>query len=152
MPIPGSRDNARHQAAKEQGWRYPNDAPVPVWDFVIVRSDGSEKALHPQQTTRKIMVRDSVAMTQTSGKFQQRIASSYPSRVLSQRMDAAERTEFLARRAAGFPRKTEASAENAAEDIAATAAVAAASSGDKHGSAEAMGAAAVAAMEEQESW
>ena len=53
MPRPNSYDHKRHNAAKK------NDEPITdrklsVWDFLIVRKDGTAIRLHPQWTTTKI--------------------------------------------------------------------------------------------------
>ena len=50
---PNSYDHKRHHAAKENGEPI-TDRTLPVWDFVIVREDGTAIRLHPQWSTTKI--------------------------------------------------------------------------------------------------
>ena len=58
MAIPKSYDHKRHHAALQACRQYPPDAPVPVWDFVVERTDGTRVRFHPNQTNRKIAVAD----------------------------------------------------------------------------------------------
>ena len=53
MPRPNSYDHKRHHAAKQNGAPV-TDRVLPVWDFVIVREDGTAIRLHPQWSTTKI--------------------------------------------------------------------------------------------------
>ena len=62
--IKGSYDHKRRHAAKDAGEPYPEAAPVPIWDFVVERTDGSEVRFHTQQTNRKVEI-SSVLRTQT---------------------------------------------------------------------------------------
>ena len=70
MPLPGTYDHARLHAAKElrivfddfrdeapyEGPR--RAAPVPIWDFIITRVDGTRIRFHPQLKTKKIGMSD----------------------------------------------------------------------------------------------
>ena len=56
MAIEGSYDHKRHHAARHAGRPHPPEAPVPVWDFVVQRADGSWLRFHPEQTKRKVAV------------------------------------------------------------------------------------------------
>ena len=58
MAIPKSYDHKRHHAARLANRQYRSDAPVPVWDFVVERTDGTRVRFHPNQTNRKIAVAD----------------------------------------------------------------------------------------------
>ena len=61
MPIPNSYDHKRRHAALQPGTKqepFPKDAPVPIWDFVVWRSDGTAVRLHPSQTQKKIAIMD----------------------------------------------------------------------------------------------
>ena len=58
MPITGSYDHKRHHAARLANRQYPPDAPVPVWDFVVERTDGTRVRFHPNQTKRKVEIAD----------------------------------------------------------------------------------------------
>jgi hypothetical protein len=55
VPIPFSYDHARHNAAKEQRLPYDTDAPVPVWDFIVIHLDSTKDSglssvrFHPSQ-------------------------------------------------------------------------------------------------------
>ena len=53
MPRPNSYDHKRHHAARANG-EPVTDRRFPVWDFVIVREDGTAIRLHPQWSTTKI--------------------------------------------------------------------------------------------------
>ena len=44
---PGSYDHKRHHKLKQDGMPQP-DAQLRVWDFLLVREDGSSVRLHPQ--------------------------------------------------------------------------------------------------------
>ena len=54
MPLPESYDQKRHYAANTAGQPYSPRAPVPVWDFVAWRSDGTGMRMHPNQTNKKV--------------------------------------------------------------------------------------------------
>ena len=54
--IKGSCDHKRHYAAVEAGAPYSNDVPVPIWDFIVERADGSEVRFRTQQTSKKVEV------------------------------------------------------------------------------------------------
>ena len=58
MSITGSYDHKRHHAARLANRQYPPDAPVPVWDFVVERTDGTRVRFHPGQTKRKVEIAD----------------------------------------------------------------------------------------------
>ena len=70
MPMHGTYDHARRNAAKELGIVFDDlsegaayegprrDAPVPVWDFVVTRVDGIRVRFHPQLTTKKMGISD----------------------------------------------------------------------------------------------
>ena len=58
MSITGSYDHKRHHAARQAGRQYPPDATVPVWDFVVERTDGTRVRFHPSQTKRKVEIAD----------------------------------------------------------------------------------------------
>ena len=53
MPIPNSYDHKRWHAAIQERKPYPEDAPVPVWDFVVTRIDGTKKRIHPSLQGKK---------------------------------------------------------------------------------------------------
>ena len=59
-PLPGSYDNARRHAAKVLKFVYAEDAPVPVWDFVVRRADGSRCRFHPSQTSSTIKISENL--------------------------------------------------------------------------------------------
>jgi hypothetical protein len=44
---PGSYDHKRHHALKQLGYDQP-EYKLPIWDFVILREDGSAIRLHPE--------------------------------------------------------------------------------------------------------
>ena len=58
MPLDDSYDHKRRSAARDAGHPFPQDAPVPVWDFAVVRADGSWMRFHPNQTKKKIDIAD----------------------------------------------------------------------------------------------
>ena len=58
MSITGSYDHKRHHAARLANRQYPPDAPVPVWDFVVERTDGTRVRFHAGQTKRKVEIAD----------------------------------------------------------------------------------------------
>ncbi len=45
-PIRGSYDHCRRNAAEKLGVHFGAGAPVPIWDFVVVRMDGSAIRFH----------------------------------------------------------------------------------------------------------
>ena len=49
-PRPNSYDHKRHAKLKGEG-RPQRDVRLPVWDFVLERSDGTAVRLHPQRST-----------------------------------------------------------------------------------------------------
>ena len=55
-PGASSYDHKREQFAKHGGGRFAKHADVPLWDFVIHRSDGQAFRLHPSQTKRIISI------------------------------------------------------------------------------------------------
>ena len=58
MPITGSYDHKRHHAARLANIQYPRAAPVPVWDFVVERTDGTRVRFHVNQTKRRVEIAD----------------------------------------------------------------------------------------------
>ena len=58
QPIPNTSDVKRLRAAVKQNRQIPEGAPVPVWDFVVCRGDGSRVRFHPNLTSKKIDVAD----------------------------------------------------------------------------------------------
>ena len=52
-PRPSSYDHKRHKKLRDEG-KPLNDMPLPVWDFVIKREDGTGLRLHPQRSTVKV--------------------------------------------------------------------------------------------------
>ena len=58
MAIAGSYDHKRHHAARMAQRPYPPNAPVPVWDFVVERTDGTRVRFHVGQTKRKVEIAD----------------------------------------------------------------------------------------------
>ena len=48
QPIPNTSDGKRLRAARKQNVEFPEAAPVPVWDFVVCRGDGSRVRFRPQ--------------------------------------------------------------------------------------------------------
>ena len=56
MSIRGRYDHKRHHAARLANRQYPPDAPVPVWDFVVERIDGSSVRFHPAHRKRKVEI------------------------------------------------------------------------------------------------
>ena len=58
MAITGSYDHTRHHAARLANRQYPPDAPVPVWDFVVERTDDTRVRFHVNQTRRKVEIAD----------------------------------------------------------------------------------------------
>ena len=67
QPIHGSYDHSRRHVAKEL--RYPDygSVPVPIWDVVVTRSDGTAVRFHPSQTSRKISIMDFAELFETEG-------------------------------------------------------------------------------------
>ena len=57
-PLWDAYDSKRHHAAKKAKppRPYPKDAPVPVWDFVVTRLDGSAVRFHTSQTHNKVEI------------------------------------------------------------------------------------------------
>ena len=55
-PIHGAYDHKRRHAANVLGRPFRTDAPVPVWDFVVTRKDGTAVRFHPNQTQTKIAI------------------------------------------------------------------------------------------------
>ena len=58
MSIPGSYDHKRQNAARVANRQYPPEAPVPVWDFVVERTDDTRARFHVNQTKRKVEIAD----------------------------------------------------------------------------------------------
>jgi hypothetical protein len=70
MPLPGTYDHARLHAAVALGTVFDDfreeapyegerrKAPVPVWDFVVTRKDGTRIRFHPQLKNKKIGMSD----------------------------------------------------------------------------------------------
>ena len=70
MPLPGTYDHARLHAAVALGEVFDDfreeapyegerrKAPVPVWDFVVTRKDGTRIRFHPQLKNKKIGMAD----------------------------------------------------------------------------------------------
>ena len=66
MPTPGSYDHKRAHAAKElkkqkvscAALEFDDDAPTPIWDFVVTRADGTAIRLHPSQKGNKVEMQD----------------------------------------------------------------------------------------------
>ena len=64
MPIWGSYDHKRAHAAEEltdmqvfcAALTFSDDAPTPIWDFVLTRLDGTAIRLHPSQTHNKVQM------------------------------------------------------------------------------------------------
>ncbi len=54
----GSYDHKRRHAARVGRRPYVSNAPVPVWDFVVDRTDGTRVRFHPDQTRRTISIAD----------------------------------------------------------------------------------------------
>ena len=52
--LPGSWDIKRRNAAHHCKKPYPEQAEVPVWDFYIIRGNGTGCRFHPNKTNRKI--------------------------------------------------------------------------------------------------
>ena len=58
-PIEGAYDHKRRHAARLLGHPvYDDAAPVPIWDFVVTRVDGSGIRFHVSQTNRKVELID----------------------------------------------------------------------------------------------
>ncbi len=55
-PVPGSYDHKRHHAARHAGRPYEEDAPAPVWDFFLTRSDGTSVRFHTNYSNNKVEV------------------------------------------------------------------------------------------------
>lgn len=63
-PITGSYDWKRQQAAKNllgkgvscAALTFAEEAPVPIWDFLCTRSDGTTLRIHPNQTNTKLSI------------------------------------------------------------------------------------------------
>ena len=53
-PRPNSYDHKRHYAIKKRGYEAPGR--LPIWDFVIKRTDGTKIRLHPQWKGTDIQV------------------------------------------------------------------------------------------------
>ena len=56
QPDASSYDHKREHFARHGGVRFAENAPVPVWDFVIHRGDGERIRLHPNQTNKKVSI------------------------------------------------------------------------------------------------
>ena len=77
MAMHGSYDHARRNAARELGvvfdnWsgrlgRWEAAAPVPVWDFVVTRLDGTRVRFHPSLTNSRIGISDFAAPFERDG-------------------------------------------------------------------------------------
>ena len=55
-PVLGSYDHKRWHAALHLGRPYAEDATVPVWDFVVTRTDGTAVRFHTSYTSKKVEV------------------------------------------------------------------------------------------------
>ena len=55
-PLPKSYDHKRHHAARLAGDPFPQDAEVPIWDFVVRRANGMAIRFHPQLTNKKVEI------------------------------------------------------------------------------------------------
>ena len=51
VPVPGSYDHKRFHASLCLGRPFAGEAPVPVWDFLIERTDGSMVRFHTSSHT-----------------------------------------------------------------------------------------------------
>ena len=58
MPIEGSYDHKRQHAARNNGKPFHPDMPVPIWDFVVLRMDGTEVRFHTSQTSKRVEIAD----------------------------------------------------------------------------------------------
>ena len=67
MPIRGSYDHKRRHAAKQLGRPYADAAPVPIWDFVVTRTDGTAVRFHTNQTDNKVSIMDVMDAFETEG-------------------------------------------------------------------------------------
>ena len=56
QPVFGSYDHKRHHAARQLGNPFVANAPVPVWDFMVTRSDGLTVRFHTNKTNSKVQV------------------------------------------------------------------------------------------------
>ena len=92
--IKGSCGHKRRFAALQAGEPYADNVPVPIWDFIVERADGSEVRFHTQQTSKKVEV-CSVTRAQRlpeppqkgrggsdgPGTYRRKLAETYPTRL-----------------------------------------------------------------------
>ena len=65
--IDGSYDHKRRHAARQLGKPFADQAPVPVWDFVVTRVDGTSVRFHTSQTTNKVDIHEVGRPFETEG-------------------------------------------------------------------------------------
>ena len=53
-PVEGSYDHKRQAAAIKQGQPFDREAPTPVWDFFLTRTDGSVVRFHVSRGSKKV--------------------------------------------------------------------------------------------------
>ena len=58
QPIPNTDDGKRVKASRKQGVEMDVLGRVPIWDFVVTRSDGTRVRFHPKPTNRDISITD----------------------------------------------------------------------------------------------
>ena len=61
--IPNSNDHKRCHAANELGKPFPADAPTPVWDFVVTRTDGIRVRFHTSYKGTSVEVAELIVGT-----------------------------------------------------------------------------------------
>ena len=54
--LPGSYDHKRQAIARRLGRPFPDDSPVPIWDFVVWRPAGQVVRFHPSKTSAKVEI------------------------------------------------------------------------------------------------
>ena len=57
-PLIGSYDHKRWHVARQFGRPYDDNAPVPVWDWFVTRTDGTTVRFHTTHGSKKVEVRD----------------------------------------------------------------------------------------------
>ena len=56
VPLPGSYDHKRQTTAKKIPRPFPDGAPVPLWDFVVLNAEGGAFRIHTNSNDNKISI------------------------------------------------------------------------------------------------
>ena len=96
MPILGFLDVKRQTAAKKEGKPYPKNATVPVWDFVVTRTDGGKTRIHPDLTKKRCDIAswefeyEKLGPKAGKGTYQTMLANTYDKRGTRAKKSAEE--------------------------------------------------------------